>query len=53
MQAALGEGARPGAAAITVALFSFILASNVAGLLPYVFTPARHISVAAVLAVPL
>jgi len=43
----------PGTMLIFLSLFFFILFSNFLGLLPYVFTPSRHIVYSLILALPL
>jgi len=51
--AVLGVRELPGTSFMFINIFLFILFSNLIGLLPYIFTRTRHLSVTLVLALPL
>jgi len=53
LKAIFGEGELPGMSYLFIAVFIFILFSNLMGLIPYIFTRTRHISTTLVLALPL
>merc|ERR1712200_126647 len=50
---AIGKVYSPGLAFLLVRIFYFILYSNFLGLIPYIFTPTRHLAVAVSLTLPL
>jgi len=50
---AIGKVYSPGLAFLLVRIFYFILYSNFLGLIPYIFTPTRHLAVTVSLTLPL
>ena len=49
----MGKVRSPGLAFLLVRIFYFIVYSNFLGLIPYVFTPTRHLAVTVSLTLPL
>ena len=53
LDAVFGETALPGAIFVFISIFFFIIFSNFIGLIPYIFTSTRHLSITLVLALPI
>jgi len=53
LDAVFGELVVPGTIYIFVSIFFFIIFSNFIGLIPYIFTSTRHLSITLVLALPI
>jgi len=51
--AVFGNHINPGLKLIFISLFFYILIINIRGLIPYVFTPSRHVSFSLALSLPL
>jgi len=50
---AMGKVYSPGLTFLLVRIFYFIVYSNFLGLIPYIFTPTRHLAVTVSLTLPL
>ena len=53
LDAVFGEIIIPGTIYIFISVFFFIIFSNFIGLIPYIFTRTRHLSITLVLALPI